>query len=61
MIIEKARRSERNGDYDDYLLEIYGWIEIGPSRFHPADIIYEFEPVTYRCGWADYDDWRNEE
>jgi len=53
--------TERNEEYDEFLNEIYGMIEIGPSVFYPADIIFELEPITYRVGYADWESWRDEE
>lgn len=40
--------------YDNMLNECYVEIEIGHSRFDPADVLKELDPVAYNVGFSDY-------
>lgn len=43
--------------YDDHLNEIYPPVKLGNLVFDPARIIKELDPIAYRCGKADYEDY----
>lgn len=41
-------------NYDDMLNECHEIIQIGCLTFEPADVIFNCDPVAYRCGLNDY-------
>lgn len=42
--------------YDDMLNECYEPVQVGGLTFDPADVIYNCDPIAYRCGLIDYID-----
>ena len=47
--------------YDAWLDEIYGEVNIGYSTFSPAEILRELEPITYRVGFSDFENFASED
>lgn len=44
-------------DFYDETLNEMGEIEIGSLKFWPADILKNCDPIAYRCGLADFEDY----
>lgn len=42
--------------YND-LLDEMGEVEIGTLKFLPSDILKNCDPIAYRCGLADFEDY----
>jgi hypothetical protein len=42
--------------YKDMLNECYPIVKIGEFTFEPATVLYECDPIAFRCGLADYAD-----
>ena len=42
--------------YDDMLNECYPEVEVAGLTFDPAEVIFNCDPVAYRCGLIDYID-----
>ena len=40
--------------YDDDLDSCYGEIKIGCCTFYPSQILKECDPIAYRCGFSDF-------
>lgn len=59
----KAKQAEIDGfeyessesDYDDFIDEMYGSIDIAAGTFSASKILKECDPTAYRCGKADFD------
>lgn len=47
---------DRSSAYDEFLNDVHGPVNIGTLTFDAADVIFELDPVAYRCGLADYED-----
>ena len=47
--------------YDQWLDEIYPEVEIGHSTFNPSEILKELEPITYRVGFSDFENFATED
>lgn len=41
-------------DYDDYLDEIYGSIQIANREYRASEILKEFDPISYNVGESDF-------
>lgn len=41
-------------EYDDFLDETYGNIQIGCCTFSPSRVLSELDPIAYRCGFSDW-------
>lgn len=57
-ILDDADMHDR---YDEWLDEIYGEVSIGHSTFSPAEILKELEPITYRVGFSDFENFSTED
>ena len=44
---------ERNDITDEYLDECHEVVTIGGCEFYPSDILYNCDPIAYRCLTAD--------
>ena len=44
-------------DYDEMLNEYYGMIKIGYIRFLPSYILSELDPIAYRVGFSEYQEY----
>lgn len=42
--------------YDDMLNECHDEIMIGNLTFDPSDVVFNCDPIAYRCGLIDYID-----
>lgn len=47
--------------YDEWLDEIHGEVNIGHSTFSPSEILKELEPITYRVGFSDFENFATED
>lgn len=45
---------EQIGQYDDMLDLCHEQVKIGELTFNPSDVIFNCDPVAYRCGLIDY-------
>lgn len=60
----KAKQAEIDGfeyetsesEYDEFLDECYGDVEICGSTYSTSHALKELNPTAYRCGKVDYDD-----
>ena len=52
--IELLYESEVSAMYDEMLDECYPEVVIDHSHFQPSEAMRELDPITYRCGFADY-------
>ena len=43
-------------DYDDYIDEINGDVEILGMSYSASRVLQEIDPIAYRCGLSDYAD-----
>lgn len=41
-------------EYDDFLDEVYGDIQIGYLTFSPSEVLYKLDPIAYKCGFSDW-------
>lgn len=50
--------NDRNEAFDDLLNSCYDVVRIAGIEFWPADILFECDPIAYRCALSDsgYDD-----
>lgn len=53
--------NERNETFDEMLDEISEPYKIGDLTFYPSDILYNCDPIAYRCALADWDSERESE
>lgn len=53
--IDSFEYSATDSEYDDFLDEIDGEIEVGSLTFMASDIIKNCDPTAYRCGKSDYE------
>jgi hypothetical protein len=54
--------SEGRADrFDEMLNETYPEYSMGWVSFTPAQILFNCDPVAYRIGLADFEDWEDEE
>ena len=44
-----------DSEYDAYLDEVYGEVEIGGYTYSTSNAIKNVDPTAYRCGKADHD------
>lgn len=44
-----------DGEYVDYLDEIYGDVEVCGQTFGSGDLLRDADPVAFRCGKSDYE------
>ena len=42
--------------YDEMLNECYPPVEVAGLTFEPSDVIFNCDPIAYRCGLIDYID-----
>jgi hypothetical protein len=47
---------ERNESFDEMMGECYSDVTIGYLTFSAADILYNCDPIAYRCDVSDYED-----
>lgn len=47
--------------FDDMLNDCYPAVKIGYIEFSPADILKSCDPIAYRVGVSDYEDYEKEE
>lgn len=47
--------------YDEWLDSLYGEVNIGHSTFSPSEILKELEPITYRVGFSDFENFATED
>lgn len=47
--------NERNEKFDEWLDDIYEPVTIGYGTYYYSDILYNCDPVAYRCGVADWE------
>jgi hypothetical protein len=47
--------------YDEMLDDAYGIIKIGYSEFYASDILKSCDPIAYRIGLSEYEDYLAEE
>lgn len=55
---ESWQKPERNEQYDEHLNDSYPSLRIAGVSISPSDALYHCDPVAYRCGLADYEDWK---
>ena len=48
--------------FDEFLDEIYEPFKMGELTFYPSDILKSCDPIAYRVGFNEWEDWedRNE-
>lgn len=42
-------------DYDEFLNEVYGDINVCGLKYPASQVLYEVDPIVYRCGMADWE------
>jgi len=47
--------------YDEFLDEIYPPVNIGTLTFYASDILKNCDPIAYRIGMSEYEDFQEEE
>lgn len=52
---------ERNEQFDEMLDECYPVYKIGDMTFYPSQILYDCDPIAYRIGVSEYEDYLEEE
>jgi len=53
--VERERYTEE--EYDDMLDECYPEVEVAGITFSPSYALKELDPIAYRCGFADYQEY----
>jgi hypothetical protein len=49
-------------DYDEFLDEVYGDVQIAGLKYSTSLALKEIDPVAYRCGFADWEsEWEPDE
>lgn len=54
--LEDAVRNEVENYYDEMLDECYETVKIGNIEFTPSEILFNCDPIAYKCGLNDYVD-----
>lgn len=52
--------SESNTEFDEMLDDSYGAFKMGELTFWPSDILKNCDPVAYRIGVSEYEDYMEE-
>lgn len=52
---------ERNEMFDEVLDECYPSVKIAGITFFPSDILFECDPIAYRCAVNDWESFEEEE
>lgn len=55
--IEHIREKYTEDDYDDMLDECYGDVDICGITFNSSYALKELDPIAYRCGFLDYQEY----
>lgn len=53
--------TERNTAFDEMLDDCYEPITIGFGKFYASDILYNCDPIAYRIGVSEFEDWQEEQ
>lgn len=53
--------TERYEDYDEWIDDLYPETQIGYLTFRASDILFELDPIAYRVGYSDYQDFMEED
>jgi hypothetical protein len=64
--IKNEPLSEEYEEYDDFLDEVSGDVQIGILSYSASQVLKEVDPIAYRCGFSDWLDsmprpWKCEE
>jgi hypothetical protein len=52
----EQRSAEHHQEFDQYLNEIFEPVTIAGLHFTPSEIVYECDPIGYRCLADDFED-----
>ena len=44
-------------DYDNFLDECYPMVEMGSMSWSPSYVLSELDPIAYRCGFSDFQEY----
>jgi len=48
--------SDQIESYDELLNACHGSVQVAGLTFDPSDVIFNCDPIAYRCGLSDYID-----
>lgn len=51
----KKVNTERNEKFDEWIDDIYEPVTLGFGTFYASDILYNCDPVAYRCAVSDWE------
>jgi hypothetical protein len=55
--IATLEQCDNIAEYNEMLDEVYGEVKIGELTYMTSDVLSSVDPIAYRCGHSDYNDY----